>query len=276
MKSIILVLSIIFTATLSCADVPVSDIVAQYNGSDVTGRMIIEEFSSIFASPEMKGKKFVDLDKKLQENLINNYIANRLLDDEVRSSDIKNSKDFKARVNFISETLARNMFLAQATKKSVTQKDVDEQYNKIVKEMQGKKSIAVSHILLGDEKSAKEVKAKLDKGMKFAEAAKQYSKDDATKSSGGSLGLFRPGDLVKEFEDVAYSMKQGQVSDPVKTQYGWHIILLDKIVDIKLPSKKELEESIRANMQNRAQHEYLQELFKKANVQIIVPSQSKK
>ena len=275
MKSIILILSIIFISHTSGANIPASDVVAKYNGKEVTQDMVMVEFAAMFTSPEMKDKKFVDLDPKLQENLVTNYIVNHLLDYEVQNADIKNSKEFQEKLKFISETLARNVFLAQVTKQTVTQSEVDEQYNKLVKEMQGKKSIVVSHILLPDEKTAKEVKEKINKGMKFSEAAKVYSKDESTKSKAGSLGKFNQGELAKEFEDTAYAMKPGQISMPIKTQYGWHIILLEDIVDVTIPSKQELESRIRMGLANQAQNDYLQELLKKANVTITLPGHSK-
>lgn len=275
MKAIIFILSLVFTVSTVCASAPISDVVGKYNGYEVTSKMVMKEFSSVFTSPEMKDKKFADLDPKLQENLVTNYIVMHLLDEKVQSSDIKNSKEFKEKMRLLSETVARSMFLADMTHKSITQKEVDEQYNKILKEMKGKKSIEVSHILLPDEKSAIEVKDKINKGMKFADAAKAYSKDSSTKSKAGSLGKFNQGELAKEFEDAAYAMEIGQVSKPVKTHYGWHLILLHDIVDVKIPAKRELESRIRIGLANQAQNDYLQELLKKSNVTVTLPSQSK-
>ncbi|MGG2987617.1 peptidylprolyl isomerase [Geobacillus stearothermophilus] len=87
-----------------------------------------------------------------------------------------------------------------------------------------KPKIRASHILVKDEKTAKEVKAKLDKGEDFAKLAKEYSQDPGSASNGGDLGWFGPGKMVKEFEEAAYKLKVGEVSDPVKTDYGYHII----------------------------------------------------
>ncbi|BDG38464.1 peptidylprolyl isomerase [Saccharococcus caldoxylosilyticus] len=100
----------------------------------------------------------------------------------------------------------------------VTEKELKEYYNSY------KPKIRASHILVKDEKTAKEIKAKLDKGEDFAKLAKQYSQDPGSAANGGDLGWFGPGKMVKEFEDAAYKLKVGQVSDPVKTDYGYHII----------------------------------------------------
>lgn len=100
----------------------------------------------------------------------------------------------------------------------VTEKELKEYYDNY------KPKIRASHILVKDEKTAKEVKAKLDKGEDFAKLAKEYSQDPGSASNGGDLGWFGPGKMVKEFEEAAYKLKVGEVSDPVKTDYGYHII----------------------------------------------------
>ncbi|WP_251554992.1 peptidylprolyl isomerase [Neobacillus muris] len=95
--------------------------------------------------------------------------------------------------------------------------------------------VKASHILVADEATAKEVKQKLDEGADFAELAKQYSTDEGTKENGGELGYFGKGDMVAEFEDAAFSLEVNKISDPVKTDYGYHII--------KVEDKKEAKEA---------------------------------
>ena len=85
--------------------------------------------------------------------------------------------------------------------------------------------VKASHILVGSIELANEIKAKLDDGFDFEALAEQYSKCPS-KKKGGNLGWFSRGMMVREFEKAAFSMKVGEVSDPVKTQFGWHIIKL--------------------------------------------------
>ncbi|MDQ6597042.1 peptidylprolyl isomerase [Bacillus salipaludis] len=89
-----------------------------------------------------------------------------------------------------------------------------------------KPEIRARHILVNDKKTADEVEAKLKKGEKFEDLAKKYSQDPASSSNGGDLGWFGTGEMDADFEKAAYALKLKEVSDPVKTQYGYHIIQL--------------------------------------------------
>ncbi|KAB7668815.1 peptidylprolyl isomerase [Bacillus sp. B1-b2] len=100
--------------------------------------------------------------------------------------------------------------------------------------------VQASHILVEDEATAKEVKQKLDEGGDFAELAKEYSTDTATKDNGGDLGFFSSGQMVEAFETAAFGMEVGAVSDPVQTDYGYHII---KVTDKKEAKEATLEDS---------------------------------
>ncbi|PFJ05344.1 peptidylprolyl isomerase [Bacillus cereus] len=126
----------------------------------------------------------------------------------------------------LKEETLKNSVRAQlaqekAIEKTITDKELKENY---------KPEIKASHILVKDEATAKKVKEELGQGKSFEELAKQYSEDTSSKDKGGDLGYFTAGKMVKEFEDAAYKLKKDEVSDPVKTQFGYHII---KVTDIK-------------------------------------------
>ena len=87
------------------------------------------------------------------------------------------------------------------------------------------KSVNAAHILVNSEKDAQNIMARLEKGEKFEDLAKRFSKCPS-KSKGGNLGWFNKGDMVPEFENAAFSAQKGAVVGPVKTQFGYHIILV--------------------------------------------------
>lgn len=100
--------------------------------------------------------------------------------------------------------------------------------------------VKASHILVDSEEKASEVKEKLQSGEDFTELAKEYSIDTSNNEKGGELGFFARGAMVKEFEDAAFSMEIGQISDPIQTDYGYHII---KVEDKKPAKEATYEES---------------------------------
>lgn len=109
----------------------------------------------------------------------------------------------------------------------VTEEEVKTKYDEYQPE------IRASHILVEDEAKAKEIKAKLDAGEDFAELAKENSTDPGSAANGGDLDFFGQGAMVPEFEEAAYALEVGEISDPVQSQHGWHII--------KVTEKKEKE-----------------------------------
>ncbi|MCK2005235.1 peptidylprolyl isomerase [[Brevibacterium] frigoritolerans] len=100
--------------------------------------------------------------------------------------------------------------------------------------------VEASHILVEDEKTAKKVAKELAAGGDFAKLAAEYSTDTETADNGGSLGYFGKGDMAEEFEDVAFDLDINKVSEPVKTEYGYHII---KVTGKKEAKKANLEDS---------------------------------
>ena len=128
---------------------------------------------------------------------------------------LKDEEDFKNQIKF---KLAMN----EAIKKSITEKDVKDHY---------KPEIKASHILVSDENEAKEIKSKLDAGASFEELAKQESQDLLSKDKGGDLGYFNSGTMAPEFETAAYKLNVGQISNPVKSSNGYHVI---KLTDKKI------------------------------------------
>lgn len=134
-----------------------------------------------------------------------------------------------------------------------------------------KTEIHARHILVKDEKTAKEVLTKLKDGGDFAKLAKEYSTEPVAQETGGDLGWFGPGKMVQEFEDAAYALKKGEISEPVKTSFGYHII---ELLDTRKAETEKTEDEIKAEIEDSLKRvqfeEKLQELIKAADVDIKV------
>ncbi|WP_163101702.1 peptidylprolyl isomerase [Peribacillus alkalitolerans] len=147
----------------------------------------------------------------------------------------------------------------------VTEKEMKEYYENI------KPEIHARHILVDDEKTAQEVKKKLDTGAKFEDLAKEYSKDPGSAEKGGDLGWFGTGTMVAPFETAAYALEKNEISDVVKTEHGFHIIqLLDKKEKKSFEDmKKEIEYEIKISKLDSEKVQKVMDLeLKDADVEI--------
>jgi len=166
------------------------------------------------------------------------------------------------------EAVKTSMLQEKAALKTVkvSEKDVKEYYEK-----EYKPEIKARHILVADEAAAKEVKAKLDAGGKFEDLAKEYSTDTGTAKKGGDLGWFGTGEMVPEFEEAAYALKKNEISEPIQSQYGYHIIqLLDKKPKEKFADvKDEMEYQLKlSKLDNDSVQKAMEKEMKAANVKI--------
>ncbi len=121
----------------------------------------------------------------------------------------------------------------------ITDEELQSYFDENKESFKEAEQVEASHILVEDEDTAKKVAEKLADGADFAELAKEYSTDTSNAENGGELGFFAKGDMVAEFEDKAFSMEKGAISDPVKTEYGYHII---KVTDKKAAKEAVFEE----------------------------------
>jgi len=153
--------------------------------------------------------------------------------------------------------------------KEVSDAELKTYYNKNLKEFQQPRQVKARHILIKDQKQAEEIHQRLLKGEDFAILAKEFS-TCPSKTRGGDLGFFTKDQMVKEFSDVAFSLKPKEISPVVKTQFGYHIIVVDEIKEGKQQSfdeiKDKLGDKIRAERKNQYFKNYVDGLKKQIKV----------
>ncbi|WP_338787493.1 peptidylprolyl isomerase [Metabacillus sp. FJAT-53654] len=155
---------------------------------------------------------------------------------------------FTSMVEMQGEDVVKQILKVDLLRKKAAEEEVkvtDEDLKAYYDTLEGK--VKASHILVADEATAKEVKDKLAAGEKFEDLAKELSTDTGSAQNGGELGWFGKGQMVKEFEDAAFKLKEGEVSAPVKTDYGYHII---KVTETVKPFD-EMKESLKDEVLNQ-------------------------
>jgi foldase protein PrsA len=149
----------------------------------------------------------------------------------------------------LKETLKGQLLVQKAVEESVTEEELN------------KPQVKVSHILVKDEAKAKELKAKIDGGADFATLAKENSEDEGSKVNGGDVGVIVPGKMVPEFEEAALKLKVNEVSEPVKSQFGYHII--------KATERKEYSE-LSEEEQKATKEQVIQAKYKDGSVDKLI------
>lgn len=261
---------VLLSATLlSSPALAESKIVGTYSGSEVTSEQVMEQFKPMLEmDPENQGKKFSELEKGTKEMLVKSYINQKLLSHEAKKLGISNSPEFKEKLKMAEMQIAQQELIDRHLKTAITDKMISEEYKKMSDSVKGKKEAKASHILLDSEEKAKEVKKKLSKGSKFEALVKEYSKDEGSKNAGGEIGYVMKDQVVPEFGDKLFSMKKGEISDPVKTSFGWHIIKMIDMRDIKVPPLEEVKQGIKNKLSREVIEKYIEKLNKEAKVEI--------
>lgn len=203
----------------------------------------------------------------LHKDLIDQVYKDKATSDKKMTELGITEQDLRDLVNVVATT--RLMIQDMGNKTKPTDQEIKDYYDKHPDEFG--EQIRASHILVDDEKQAKDLVAQLRAGADFAQLAKQYSKDTGSAANGGDLDYFGKGKMLPEFEQAAFALKVGEISDPVKTTYGYHII---KVTDRKPPrSFDDAKADIAKNLQDMKASEQAQQLVSdlkaKANIQTV-------
>jgi peptidyl-prolyl cis-trans isomerase C len=170
-------------------------------------------------------------------------------------SDMKNDPDYIEQVKLIEKDVliqigVKNIMASVDT----TEEEIKKFYEDNSAMFKSDETASAKHILVDDLEQMKEIKLEITNGMSFEEAAKKYSKCPSS-AQGGSLGSFSKGKMVPEFEDAAFKLQVGEISEPVKTQFGYHLIQLDEKTPQGAKSLEESKEIIVKNLLNQKQNE---------------------
>ena len=205
---------------------------------------------------------------EVQEQMRQHLIALEVFTQEADKLGLSSSDEFKAQMELARQTVLANQLIKEFEKKNAITDDLlKAEYDKFAA-ANGGKEIKARHILVDKEADATAIIASLKKGAKFEEIAKKRSKDTGSGSKGGDLDWANPSSYVPEFSAALQALKKGQLTDKaVKTQFGFHIIRVDDVRDIKLPTFDEVKPQIADQMKQDKRGTYQRDLLGKAKVE---------
>ena len=194
-------------------------------------------------------------------------IAREIFMQEAQKRGLDATPEYKSQIELARQTiLIRELFAEFQKTSAVTDADVQAEYDKFVA-ANGGKEYRARHILVETQAQAEAILASLKKGGKFEDIAKKQSKDPGSGANGGDLDWAAPGNYVKEFSDAMVALNKGQVSAPVQSQFGFHIIRLDDVREAQLPALADVKPQIVQQMTQQRMAAFQQELRAKAKVE---------
>jgi peptidyl-prolyl cis-trans isomerase C len=233
---------------------------ANINGQVIT----VEEFEDqLRGLPPQMQMRYMSGAGKME--LLHELITREVVHQEALRSGLNKDSDVKARIKAKMEEVKRDVLVTSMYEKIVSDKMSDAQVKKYYMDhKKGFESVRASHILVDGEDEAMNLYNQLNKGADFAEMARKHSKDPSAKENGGDLGYFTRGQMVKPFEEKAFSLKVNKISKPVQSDFGYHLI---KVVDIKQASKfEELAPEDLNNVRRRMFDEQIDQLKRGAKI----------
>ncbi len=243
------------------APVDPSTVVATVNGESLTEREVQ------LALDELAPGAAIDEQKR--EQLIGFLINVKLVAQAAKEKKLPDSQDFQDKLAFLRDKALMQTYLENIGDEAVTDEALKKVYDETVKDVKPEQEVRARHILVETEDDAKKVAERIAKGEDFATVAKEASTDPGSGAEGGDLGFFTKEQMVPEFADAAFKLDAGQVSAPVKSQFGWHIIKVEEKRERPIPQFDEVRSQIEDFVRKRAQEEAVKKLLDQAKIERV-------
>jgi peptidyl-prolyl cis-trans isomerase C len=259
--SLLAAAALAFSVLPALADDPV---VAKVDGVDIKQSDL--DFAASEVGPRISNYSADDRRRVLLQYVIENELMAAAGDKDK----LDEGAAFESRVKYHQRQALRDAFFDAKIRESVSEDEAKKVYEERVKQVKPEQELHARHILVATEAEAKDVAARLKKGEDFATVAKEKSKD--VNAQGGDLGFFGKGQMVKPFEDAAFALEVGAISEPVQTPFGWHIIKIEEKRDRQLPSFDQVKEAIMAQLVQQKAQAIVTGLRDTAKIEILDPT----
>jgi peptidyl-prolyl cis-trans isomerase C len=244
---------------------PPETVVAIVNGENVTR-------ADVIAAAKQLPAEYQSQLNQIFPALIDRQIDLELISQAGAAQKLTEDPEVQKQIAELTENIVRQAVLDRLLREKMTDAAIRARYDQFVAALPKQQEVKARHILVDTEDEAKAVIVQLDGGADFSAIAKEKSKDPGSGTKGGDLGYFVAGQMVPEFSDAAFKLEKGQYTKtPVKSQFGWHIILLDDKRDKVPPSFEEARPTIEQILSNETVTGYVADLHKTATIQKFNP-----
>lgn len=238
----------------------------------VNGREITEADIQLAVQKFPRERQSFLLSEQGKQQLLEQLVSFELYYNYGKEMGMENLEEFKERLAIVEREILTQMAIEKVINEvEVTDKEVEEYYEANKEMFKTGDTVVASHILVDSEELAKEVMVKINGGLAFEEAAEKYS-TCPSKAQGGNLGRFGKGQMVPEFEEAAFKIEVGVLSEPVKTQFGYHLIKVEDRQEASVRPFNEVKDMIKSQIfQERQNFKYMsftEELKKKYSVEM--------
>jgi peptidyl-prolyl cis-trans isomerase C len=237
-------------------------VIARVNGID------IHQSDLNFAEEELGGNMPQMAPEQKRQYLMTYLTDVVLLSQAAEQQKFADHDGVKRRIAFERNKVLMEALLHDTGKAALTDEAMHKVYDEAVKQMPGEEEVHARHILVPTEDEAKAIEVELKNGADFVKLAKEKSKDPGA-AEGGDLGYFTKDQMVPEFAEAAFKLEKGQVSDPIKSQFGWHIIKLEDKRTKPTPKFDEVKAQVENYVARRAQSELVEKLRSAAKIEIL-------
>lgn len=198
--------------------------------------------------------------------LIKLMVDMRVMANAARAENMQDSEEFKRRQRYLEDRTLRRTYLADKVNTVITEENVRAEYDAFVESFAPQEEVRARHILVTDEEDAKSIRAEIEGGKPFEVAAMENSIDGSAQN-GGDLGYFGRGQMVPPFEEAAFALETGAISEPVQSQFGWHIIKLEDKRDSAPPPFEQVANQLQQKVFADKFNEVTAALKSEANVE---------
>lgn len=242
-----------------------SKVLAVVNGKEITQSDLD---ATIFRFPPER-RNFLQTEQG-RKQLLEQIISFELVYNYAKDENMEDESEFIVQFDAMKKELLTQYAISKTLSEvSVSDSEAEDYYDVNKEKYRTQESVSAKHILVDTNEKAEEVAKAIKSGMSFESAAKEYSSCPSCEQ-GGELGTFTRGQMVPEFEDAAFSLPIGVVSEPVKTQFGYHLIKVERKNESKESPFAEVEESIKNELLQKRQAMKYSELVEKLNKKYTV------